>query len=161
MKKKMNVGFVVCVELFVMIVALAVSLLMTKGNLSLVLMFVDLPSLVLLLLFSVPPMVFSGMWGDFMRAFSAGKKDFGVALLKRSEKAVSMMQRFVLIGGFFSVFVALIVCLSDVSDFSVLGKNLAVVCISAFYTAVLEFLLIPLDANVKTALIDAMNLDEE
>ena len=115
----------------------------------------------LLLLFSVPPMVFSGMWGDFMRAFSAGKKDFGVALLKRSEKAVSMMQRFVLIGGFFSVFVALIVCLSDVSDFSVLGKNLAVVCISAFYTAVLEFLLIPLDANVKTALIDAMNLDEE
>lgn len=161
MKKKMNVGFVVCVELFVMLGSLVLSLLMIKGNLSLVLMFLDLPSLVLLLLFSVPPMVCSGMWGDFMRAFSAGKKDFGVAQLKRSEKAVSMMQRFVLIGGFFSVFVALIVCLSDVSGFSVLGKNLAVVCISAFYTAAFEFLLIPLDANVRTALIDAMNLDEE
>lgn len=161
MKKKMNVGFVVCVEFLVMLGSLVLSLLMIKGDLSLVLMFVDLPSIVLLLLFSVPPMVCSGMWGDFMRAFSAGKKDFSVAQLKRSEKAVSMVQRFVLIGGFFSVFVALIVCLSDVSDFSMLGKNLAVVCISAFYTAALEFILIPLDANVRTALIDAMNLDEE
>lgn len=161
MKKKMNVGLVVCVELLVMVCALVLSIFLIKGDLSLVPMFVDLPSLVFLLLFSVPPMVCSGMWGDFMRAFSAGKKDFSVALLKRSEKAVSMMQRFVLIGGFFSVFIALIVCLSFVSDFSMLGKNLAVVCISAFYTAALEFILIPLDANVRTALIDAMNLDEE
>ncbi len=161
MKKKMNVGFVVCLELFVMLVALALSLLGMKGGLSLVWLFLDLPSLVLLLLFSVPPMVFSGMWGDFLRAFSAGKKDFGVAKLKRSEKAVSMMQRFVLIGGFFSVFVALIVCLSDVSDSCTLGNNLAVICISAFYTVVFEFLLIPLDASVRVALIDAMNLDEE
>lgn len=161
MKKKMNVGFVVCVEILVFLGSLVLSIFLIKGDLSLVPMFVDLPSLVFLLLFSVPPMVCSGMWGDFMRAFSAGKKDFSVALLKRSEKAVSMMQRFVLIGGFFSVFIALIVCLSFVSDFSMLGKNLAVVCISAFYTAALEFILIPLDANVRTALIDAMNLDEE
>lgn len=161
MKKKMNVDFVVCVELLVMLGCLVLSIFLIKGDLLLVPMFVDLPSLVLLLLFSVPPMVCSGMWGDFMCAFSAGKKDFSVAQLKRSEKAVSMVQRFVLIGGFFSVFVALIVCLSDVSDFSMLRKNLAVVCISAFYTAALEFILIPLDANVRTALIDAMNLDEE
>lgn len=64
-------------------------------------------------------------------------------------------------GGFFSVFVPLVLCLSFISDFSVLGKNLAVVCISAFYTAAFEFLLIPLDANVRAALIDAMNLDEK
>jgi flagellar motor component MotA len=159
--KRTNLVLVLTVEAIVIIAGLLISLFIAAGKITLASLFIDIPTLAIILLFSIPAMLCSGMWKDFIHAFSAGKKAYTVSELKRSEKAVSMMQKFVFIGGFFCAFVSLIVCLSQLDNYQAIGKNIAVICISGLYTAVIEFLLIPVHANAGTALIDAMNVDEE
>jgi flagellar motor component MotA len=159
--KKTNLVLVLMVEALVIIAGLLISLFIDAGKIDLASLFIDIPTLMIILLFSIPAIFCSGMWKDFIHAFSAGKKEYTVCELKRSEKAVSMIQKFVLIGGFFCAFVSLIVCLSQLDNYPAVGKNIAVICVSGLYTAILEFLLIPVNANVGTALIDAMNTDEE
>jgi hypothetical protein len=159
--KKANLVLVLMVEAVVIIAGLLISLFIDAGKINLASLLIDIPTLVIILLFSIPAMLCSGMWKDFIRAFSAGKKEYTVCELKRSEKAVSMMQKFILIGGFFCAFVSLIVFLSQLDNYPAIGKNIAVICISGLYTAIIEFLLIPVNANVGAALIDAMNVDEE
>jgi hypothetical protein len=160
-RKKPDLVLVLVVEILVVIAGLLLSLFITAGNINLATLFIDIPALVLILLFSIPSMLCSGMWNDFIHAFSAGTKAYTVSQLKRSEKAVSMMQKFIFIGGFFCAFVSLIVCLSELDNYPAIGKNIAVICVSGLYTAIIEFLLIPVNANVTAALIAAMNVEEE
>ncbi len=62
---------------------------------------VDLPSLIIILVFTVPVLIRNGVWKDFKRAFFLLKKGYACHLseLKRTQDVLEMLQRQVFCAG--------------------------------------------------------------
>lgn len=160
-RKKYGVWKILLVEVLVIIIGLMIAMYMTLNNMNQFNLLIDLPTILLILLFAVPAFLVSGLRRDFMIVFKLHKTRFSISQLRRCMEAVMLMQRLILIAGLFSVFIALITCLTHVSDLEILGLNIAVICLSGLYTAILEFLLLPLKTFVQVALIEEMEMDNE
>lgn len=124
---------------------------------------IDFPSLIIVLVFTVPVLLRGGMWQDFKRAWRLLKKDYTCHLsdLRRTLDVVEMMQKQVLYGGVVSVLMSLITVLGNLSDLASLGPNLAVAILSMLYALLIEMLLLPLQLEVKRRIIDYMEVDME
>lgn len=124
---------------------------------------IDFPSLIIVLVFTVPVLLRGGMWQDFKRAWRLLKKDYTCHLsdLRRTLDVVEMMQKQVLYGGVVSVLMSLITVLGNLSDLASLGPNLAVAILSMLYALLIEMLLLPLQLEVKRRIIDYMDVDTE
>lgn len=120
--------------------------------------FVDIPTLVVMMIFCVPVLAASGLWNDFLRAFSLGGegKSYGIAELKRTQTAVRMMQRQVLYAGLMNMVFAVIMLLHSLDTPEQIGPYMAVAFISIFYVSVIEMLLLPLRVEIEKKLIDYM-----
>ncbi len=160
-RKKMGIGKVLLIEALVIILGLIVTLYITLKDMTQLNLFIDFPNLIIILLFVIPEFLSSGLQKDFLLIFKIQKKPVTISQLRRCLESVLLMQRLILIGGLFSTFVALITCLTHLSNLSVLGPNIAVICLSGFYTVILEFLLLPFKTYVQLTLIEEMEIDNE
>jgi len=160
-KKRQAVWKVLLIEAVVVIAGLFAAIFITLNDITQFAIFIDLPTFLLMLLFVVPAFVASGLQKDFVFIFKISKSKLAISQLKRSLESIQLMQRLVLTGGFFSVFVALITCLGHLDNLSTLGPNMAVICLSGLYTVILEFLLLPLKTFVQVTLIEEMGMDNE
>lgn len=124
---------------------------------------VDPPSLVIILVFTVPVLLKGGVWKDFVRAWRLLKKEYTCHLsdLRRTLDVVEMMQKQVLYGGVVCVLMTFISILANLSDPASLGPNLAVAILSMLYALLLEMLFLPLQLEVKRRIIDYMDVDTE
>lgn len=163
MNKKNSVGKVLWLELVVFILVFVFNVICTQGasGVERILNFVDLPSLILILLLVIPTLVISGMGRDFLNAFSIGKKEYAMRNLKRSLEAVQLVQKLVVCSSGISSIIAIVTILSQLDDLSTIGPNLAVAILVIFYAVILELFLIPLKANVQNAITDLMNVEDE
>lgn len=125
--------------------------------------YIDVPSLILLFLFTVPVLFICGMQKDFVRVFAMGNPDrhFTLAEMKRSLEALSLLQRQIVYGSLLTVVFSIIIILTRLTDLEVLGPNVAVICLSVFYAAITELLLLPLNIYVKKRIIDYMEEDQD
>lgn len=124
--------------------------------------FLDLPTLLTLLFFAVPPLIASGLWRDFLRAFFINpESNYSVSQLKRCLEAVSMMQRLLLAACFISALISSITVLCTLDDLSRLGPTVAVIILSGLYTVILEFILMPIRSAIQIAILNEMELDED
>lgn len=124
--------------------------------------FLDVPSILILLLFVMPVMIVSGAQRDFHCAFQIGKKEFSIAEMKKSLEAVQMAQWLVLCGMGFGVLISLVTVMRVCDDsLDVLGPNLAVALLILFYGTLAEAILIPLKAHVQNAITEAMDIEDE
>ncbi len=123
----------------------------------------NLPSLIIILVFTVPVLVRGGVWKDFMRAFFLMKKGYACHLseLRRTQDVLEMLQRQVFCAGILSMLLTLISIMRNLSDPATLGPNLAVAILTILYATVIEMLLLPLQLEVKRRIIDFMELDED
>lgn len=160
-KKKQGIGKVLLIEVLVVIVGLIAALYITLRDLEQLTLFIDLPTLIIILLFIIPAFLSSGLQKDFRLIFKMKNHIPSISQLRRCLESVLLMQRLILIGGFFSAFVALITCLTHLTDLSALGPNIAVICLSGFYTIIMEFFLLPLKTFVQLTLIEEMEIDNE
>ena len=160
-RKKMGIGKVLLIEALVIILGLIVTLYITLKDMTQLNLFIDFPTLIIILLFVIPAFLSSGLQKDFLLIFKIQKKPVTISQLRRCLESVLLMQRLILIGGLFSTFVALITCFTHLSNLSVLGSNIAVICLSGFYTVILEFLLLPFKTYVQLTLIEEMEIDNE
>lgn len=124
---------------------------------------VDLPSLIIILVFTVPVLIRNGVWKDFKRAFFLLKKGYACHLseLKRTQDVLEMLQRQVFCAGIVAMLLTFINIMRSLSDLALLGPNMAVAVMTVLYANVIEMLLLPLQLEVKRRIIDFMELDED
>lgn len=123
----------------------------------------DFPSLIIVLIFTVPVLFKGGVWKDFVRAWKLLRKDYTCHLgeLRRTLDVVEMMQKQLVYAGIICVLMSLITILGQLSSPEHLGPNLAVAILTLLYTMILEMLLLPLQLEVKRRIIDYMEVDTE
>lgn len=121
----------------------------------------DFPSLVIILVFTVPTLVRGGVWKDFKRAFLLLKKGYTCHLseLRRTQDVLEMLQKQVVYAGILAMLLTFITIMRQLSDLSALGPNLAVAILTVLYATIIEMLLLPLHLEVKRRIIDYMELD--
>lgn len=162
MKKKHSIGMVLLWEAIVFAIMFSVNLLITTGSIFRRLgYFIDTPSILVIVLIVAPALVVSGMGKDFGRAFTVGKKEYSLQQLKRSAEAVQMVQRLVVCGAGIAVVMSLVVIMAMLDTIETIGPNLAVAVLAVFYAFIIEFLLVPLKANVQNAITDMMDVSDE
>lgn len=159
-REKMDIGKVLLIEILVLIAGLMYTVIIT-GGVNGIETLLDLPSLFLIILFCVPVLVISGLWNDFVKAFSVSKQKYSIAQLRRCLEAVLVVQKLVLISSFFTAFISIIMLLKRLEELSLFGPNLAVICLSGLYAAIIEFLLLPLKTNIQVTLIHEMEINNE
>ncbi len=144
---------------FVALLLVVLYLIISNGGFDCRLMwYFDPPSLIAILLLTLPAFFLRGMWKNFMTAVKLCKKDFRCPLseMKKAQYAVGFLQKHLLCTGFVIVLVPLIYIIAYAVDSQALGPGIAVALIGALYTALLEFLLLPLENIVKKRILDYM-----
>lgn len=125
--------------------------------------FVDLPTVMIIFIFTVPVLMRGGLWKDFKRAFRLLQKDFVCRLseLRRTRDVLEMMQKQIWYAGILTMMVSIIYVMINISDPSLLGPNIAVSVLTMFYTVILEMLLLPLQLEVKRRIINYMDFETD
>lgn len=124
---------------------------------------IDLPSLIIVLVFTVPALFKGGVWKDFMRAWKLLRKDYTCHLseLRRTLDVVEMMQKQLIYAGVLCMLMSFITILGQLTSPEYLGPNLAVSILTILYAVIFEMLLLPLQLEVKRRIIDYMELDTD
>lgn len=126
--------------------------------------FVDLPSLLLILLLSIPILISSGLLKDFNNAFHIAlgkKKSNGLIEIKRALEAVNMMIWTFLCSGLFLFLASMITVLHSLDDPSYLGPVISVSLLCFIYGAALALLLLPIKAILQVRIIEFMPESKE
>ena len=124
---------------------------------------IDLPSLIIILVFTVPLLCRGGIWKDFARGWKLLKKSYTCRLseLRRTQDVVEMVQKQVGYAGILSMLLTVIHILRMLSKPSSLGPLCAVAILTVLYAVVIEMLLLPLQLEVKRRIIDYVEMDAE
>lgn len=120
---------------------------------------IDLPSISLILSFSITMLLASGLFPDFIRCFKImgkGVNTWSALELRKTEIALSLMIKLLLLSGLLGSITGTISILASLSDISVVGPNLAVAILTFFYSVLLVFILLPVKAKV-TAMLQTMD----
>lgn len=160
--KKRNVKMVLLVQIVPLVLVFMICKITNFGVWSDVYgYFLDLPSIVGLLLFVVPGMFVLGEWGDFRKALLVGQKEYKLLELKNILEAVKACQKLVLLGGIFEMLIGSVAMLFDMEDVRTLGPALVVMIMPAFYVVIMEYFLLTLSVFTQKAINEEMDLDEE
>ena len=119
------------------------------------LVFVDLPSLLVILALSAAVLAASGLMGDFFRSFKLmGQKSntFSAIELRRMKTAVRLAICALLLSGAVGSVMGIVGVLSQVSDISAIGPNCAVALLTLLYAVIFVFILLPVQAKVRAVL---------
>ena len=158
---KKNIRLVLLGELLLFIVVFFISTLGTSFGFSAVAWFLDVPSLILVLLILIPGLIIMGEWKDFLKAFSVGIKDFRLLELKNIIEAVGAAQKLTIFGALFAIIISAILLMGHLSDPETIGPNLAVCFLAGFYAVIIEFFLLPLKLNAERKMNEEMDMEDE
>lgn len=123
---------------------------------------IDIPSILLILVLALPNLFICGLWKDFLRSFHFGdpERHYSLSEMKRSLEAIMLLQKQLAYSGVIVAFMGIIFALRQLDTPEAIGPCLAIVCLSAFYTAIFEIILMPLYIQAKKGIIDYMEADE-
>ncbi|ADL33412.1 hypothetical protein bpr_I0667 [Butyrivibrio proteoclasticus B316] len=158
---KKNIRLVLLGELLLFVVVFFLIIFMSSYELSAVLWFIDLPSLILLAAILIPGLLIMGEWKDFVRSFSVGIKDFSLLELKNIIEAVDAAQKLTVFGALFAIIISGVLLLGHLDTPETIGPNLAVCFLSGLYAVIIEFFLLPLRLNAERKMNEEMDLGDE
>ena len=123
----------------------------------------DFPTLACILVLTVPVLFQKRMAKDFLRAFKllGEKYECNFSELRHALNVVEMMQKQVLCAGCIVTLQGFFLVFHKLSDMATIGPNLNVAMLAAFYTALLELLLLPLQIAAKRRVVDYMGNEQE
>lgn len=153
-----NIKLVILGEILLLVVTFLFNIFVCGGNIA---WYLDIPSIILILVILIPGLIIMGAWKDFIKAFSVGTKHYSLLELKNILGAVSTAQKLVVLGALFALIISAIVVLGQVSDASLIGPNLAICFLTAFYAVIIEMLLLPLHLNVEREMNREMDFEDE
>lgn len=158
---KKNIRIVLLGEILLLVVIFLSNILMGGGGLSSIAWFVDLPSILLIIIVLIPGLLIMGVWGDFIKSFSVGMKPYSLLELKNIIAAVDAAQKTTIFAALIAIIVSGVLVLGNISDISVIGPNLAVCFLAGLYAVIIEFFLLPLRLNAERHMNKEMDLDDE
>ena len=152
-KKKGRRGFILGI---VMLFAFFLFLLFTMmGNsLSVIALYLDIPSLVFIVLMLYIALFAGGYTKDFHLAFATiiGRKSISDDELEEKVQsmnyALTYAMKMVLLGSVFTTLVAIVVILSQLDDYSLIGPNLAVAILTPTYALFFSLILMIMRARI-------------
>ncbi len=127
----------------------------TGGNLAMVTLFLDIPSLTIVVFPLIYILVFSGLWVDYIRAykFVAGNKEFTTKELKASVLALDLGIKTTSILCGIGTVVGVIASLADISTLEYLGVYLSILLITVLYALIINLIQIPIRTCIKKELL--------
>lgn len=138
------------ISIVVLIVVL--SLMMSFSNPGILLYMIDLPSIIILIIVSIPLLFASGLMKDFLKSFSIvleRNKEISLIQLKKSMEAVGMaIQTNFYAGGFIAI-ISIIIVLKDLNSLDYLGPNLVVAILPLMYAFAINIVLISIKYKLK------------
>lgn len=156
-----NIRVVLLGELILLIVICLFNILMGGWGLSSIRWFLDLASLVLIILVLIPGLLIMGIWKDFIKSFSVGIKKYSLLELKNIIGAVDFAQKMTVFATLLVIIVSSILTLGNIENLSVLGPSLAVCFLAGLYAVIIEFFLLPLRLNAEREMNKEMDLGDE
>ena len=123
--------------------------------------FLDIPSLLLILLILIPGLMIFGEWKNFTKAFSVGIKEYSLLELKNIIQAIKAAQILTILAALFAILTSIVIVLINLFDTSLIGPNLAVCILSGFYAAIIEYFLLPLRLNTEHKMNEEMDFEDE
>ncbi len=154
-----NIRLVLLGELLLFLGIFLFNLLLGGWGFSAIVWFIDLPSLLFIVLILFPGLLIMGAWKDFIKAFSVGIKPFSLLQLKNIIEAVDAAQKLTICGALFAIIISGVLIIGSL-DPSTMGPNLAVCFLTGFYAVIIEFLLLPLRLNAERKMNEEMDLGE-
>ncbi len=154
----LRVAWIEILSLFVGIVILCFVTHDISGVFGVFYRYVDIMILLLLLVLTLPTVVSSGLWNDFIKVLSLYKPEQGWRLceLKRSQVAIEVMQKQLLYAAIMIIMFQLISMLYTMTELLTLGPSLSNIFMTGLYTAIMELLLMPLKIEVQKQIADFM-----
>lgn len=148
--------------LFGVVFAALASLAFVDGGMSALVYYLDLPSLVLIWLITIPVLASARLLKHFNNAFSIafGKKSRTLEEMQKAREAVELARKTLLAAGVFNCLFAIVVILANIGDYSKLGPNLAVAILTLLYAVVFDILLLPVSSKIKAKEITYIHKDE-
>lgn len=152
------------INLIAIAVTLVLTALMVEGGIGVggvLLCLLDAPTIITILMLSLPILLWNGMWKDLVRGFKLLKKEYSCSLseLKRTQDVVELLQKQIICAGVILVAFMLIVVLGILQKPETLGPNVAVILLTAFYVAIFEMFLLPMQVEIKRRIIDYMEAE--
>ena len=117
--------------------------------------FIDMPSLMVILLFDITMLFSAGLVKDFNNAFCMvlkTGKDESVTEMKRAIEAVGLVRKTTLAAGVFSMIFGLIMAMGQLGNPELLGPNLAVASLTLLYALAFILILLPLESRLRMKL---------
>ena len=158
---KKNIRIVLLGELILFVAVFLFNIFAGGWDISSIAWFIDVPSLLIIMLILIPGLLIIGEMRDFLKAFSVGIQHFGLLELKNINEAVEAAQKLTIYGALFAIIISGILLLGRLDTPSTIGPNLAVCFLSGFYAVILEFFLLPLRLNVQRKMNEEMDFDDE
>jgi flagellar motor component MotA len=119
------------------------------------LVFVDFPSLMVILALSAAVLAASGLMGDFFKGFKLmGQKTnpYSAIELKRILAAVRLAIWAFLLSGMVGTVSGTIAILSNLSDVALIGSGAAMALLTMLYSMIFVFIMLPIQARAKAML---------
>ena len=157
---KKNIRVVLFGELLLIAAVFLYNISINSG-LSSIAWFIDLPSILLILLILIPGLLIMGEWKDFIKAFSVGIKEFGLLELKNIIEAVDAAQKLTLYAALFTIIISGVLVMGQLGDISMIGPNLAICFLAGFYAIIIEIFLLPLKINAERKMNEEMDFGDE
>ncbi len=158
---KKNIRLVLLGELLLFVIVFTLLIVGGSYGLSAVAWFLDLPSLLIIMMILIPGLMIMGEWKDFAKAFSVGIKDYRLLELKNIIEAVDAAQKLTVFAALFAIIISGVLILGHIDDLSMIGPNLAVCFLSGLYAVIIEFFLLPLRLNAERKMNEEMDMEDE
>ena len=155
-----NIRLVLIGELMLFIAVFMMTVLGGSWGMSAALWFLDLPSILLIVLIFVPGLLIMGEWKNFLKAFSVGIRPFSLLELKNIIGAVDAAQKLTIYAALFAIIISGVLLMGRLDDPYTIGPNLAVCFLAGLYAVIIEFLLLPLRLNAERKMNEEMDLGE-
>ena len=155
-----NIRLVLIGELLLFIAVFMMTVLGGSWGMSAALWFLDLPSILLIVLIFVPGLLIMGEWKNFLKAFSVGIRPFSLLELKNIIGAVDAAQKLTIYAALFAIIISGVLLMGRLDDPYTIGPNLAVCFLAGLYAVIIEFLLLPLRLNAERKMNEEMDLGE-
>ena len=156
-----NIRLILIGELVLFIAVYLFTLVVCGGGIQAVGFFLDIPSLLFILMILIPGLLVMGEWKDFIKSFSVGIRHYSLLELKNIVGAVSAAQKLTVFAALFAIITSGIMILATLDDLSTMGPNLAVCFLSGYYAVIIEYFLLPLRLNAEKKMNEEMDLGDE
>lgn len=156
-----NIRLVILGEFILFLIVFFFTISLSEARFGAIPYFIEIPSLLMILVILIPGLFITGVMKDFIKSFSVGIKHFSLLELKNIIGAVSTAQKLILYGALFAIITESILLMGYLSDLRAIGPNLAIIFLAGFYAVLLEFLIMPLKLNAERKMNEEMDLGDE